>query len=77
MPRFMFALGNIEELRQAGYIQSDSFSEALDIIGEQVPTRLGDLLEIGVDGFPPARYRRVSGAGADELDWQPQGRLAA
>ncbi|HET7585287.1 MAG TPA: hypothetical protein VFK13_10275 [Gemmatimonadaceae bacterium] len=75
MPRYAFALGNIEELRQAGYVQSDSFSEALDIIGEQVPTHLGDLLEIGVDGFPPARYRRVSDAG--RLAWQPQGLMAA
>jgi hypothetical protein len=77
MPRFVFALGNVEELRQAGYVQSDSLSEALDIIGEQVPTHAGDVLEIGVNGFPPARYRRVAGSGTSDLAWQPQGLLAA
>ena len=55
MPRFNFALGKAGTLREAGEVQSDTFDDALEAIAEQAVVQVGDLLEIGVYGFPPAR----------------------
>lgn len=56
MATYMFSLSTSETERQAGIIQSASFDEALRLVGERVVVTQGDLLEIGVKGFPPARY---------------------
>lgn len=77
MPRFEFAVGNPGTFREAGAVQSESFTDALDAITERVTVRDGDTLEIGVRGFPPARYEcvwpRINGVPS----WRPAGLRAA
>ena len=58
MSRYRFAVSG-PETRQEGVIESDSFTAAVDALGQHVEVRMGDVLEIGVFGFPPARYRCV------------------
>lgn len=77
MSRFQFAISSgPESIRQAGVVESDSFDEAVILLGEKVPVQAGDSLEIGVHGFPPARYNCV-GATRNRPIWVPEGRLAA
>ena len=76
MPRFKFALSSFDEVREAGIVQSDSFAEALTAIGEQATLHEGDTLQIGVHGFPPARYEYL-GTVRVKQSWRPAGQLAA
>lgn len=76
MPRFNFALGKAGTLREAGEVQSDSFDDALEAIAEQAIVQVGDQLEIGVYGFPPARYELVK-TGRKSRGWRPANTLAA
>ena len=69
MPRYQFSIST-NEVCEAGVIHSDSFAEALDAISESA--REGSTLEIGVEGFPPARFE------LGELGWHSAAnRLAA
>ena len=77
MSKFQFAISSgPESIRQAGVVESDSFDEAVVLLGEKIPVQKGDSLEIGVSGFPPARYHCV-GAMRSRPIWVPEGRLAA
>lgn len=76
MATYTFSLGNSEDTRQAGVIQSGSFEEALRLVGERMSVTPGDTLEIGVRGFPPARYQCVESLLDGSVFWQPA-RLAA
>ena len=77
MTRFQFALSSVaESLPQAGVVQSESFADALTAVGEHVSATYGDVLEIGVHGFPPARYEYL-GTSRGGLLWRPAGQLAA
>ena len=58
MSKFSFAVSSVDA-RHEGVIESDSFIAAVDALGEHVDVRTGDVLEIGVSGFPPARYECV------------------
>jgi hypothetical protein len=71
MATYTFSLSTSEEARQAGLIQSTSFEEALRLVGERMPVTAGDVLEIGVNGFPPARYRCVETLLDGTVFWQP------
>ena len=77
MPRFEFVVGRDDEVREAGAVTTDSFTDALRAIAEQADVTEGETLEIGVHGFPPARYQFIVpalGRGA----WRPEvPRLAA
>lgn len=78
MATYTFALSSSEEARQAGLIQSSSFEEALRLVGERMPVTRGDTLEIGVNGFPPARYECVESLLDGSVFWKPASeRLAA
>ena len=77
MPRFRFALSSADAVRQTGVVQVDSFSDALEAISEHVSAEEGDMLEIGVNGFPPARYEYVWSAQDASPTWRPAGALAA
>jgi hypothetical protein len=79
MPRFQFSLRNTTTVREAGVVHSDSFADALSAIGEHLSAVEGDTLEIGVTGFPPARFEYVRGVGSLDMDvqWRPAGLLAA
>ena len=72
MPRFNFSLGKEGVVREAGAVLSDSFTEALEAIADQADAHVGDLLEIGVSGFPPARYELVR-TGRRSRSWRPRG----
>ena len=72
MPRFNFSLGKAGTLREAGEVHSDSFDDALEAIAEQAVVPLGDQREIGVTGFPPARYVMVR-TGRKQRGWKPSG----
>jgi hypothetical protein len=76
MATYTFSLSHSEDMRQAGIIQSSSFEEALRLVGERIPVSKGDTLEIGVKGFPPARYECVHSLLDGSVFWQPS-RLAA
>jgi hypothetical protein len=77
MSRFQFAISSgPESIRQAGVVESDSFDDAVTLLGERIPVQAGDSLEIGVLGFPPARFECV-GAVKRRPIWVPAGQLAA
>lgn len=71
MATYTFALSNSEDTRQAGLIQSASFEEALRLVGERMTVNRGDTLEIGVRGFPPARFECVDSLLDGSVFWQP------
>ena len=77
MPRFQFSLSSPETVRQAGIIQSDSFADALSTLAEELAVEEGDTLEIGVKGFPPARFEYVWSPDDGTQSWRFAGRLAA
>ncbi len=77
MPNFMFAHRSVDGDGEVGFVRSGSFAEALDAIQEQLPATEGDLLELGVQGFPPARYLCVGKGAAGETAWRPLALLAA
>ena len=77
MSKYQFAISSGPEfIRRAGVVESDSFDEAVVLLGEKITVQKGDSLEIGVSGFPPARYQCV-GAMKSRPIWVPEGRLAA
>ena len=77
MATYTFSLSTSEEARQAGVIQSTSFDEALRLVGERMSVSQGDTLEIGVRGFPPARYQCVESLLDGSVFWAPAAKLAA
>ena len=76
MPRFSFTLSREEESHDAGIVQSESFDDALEAVCRRYPAKKGDVLEIGVPGFPPARYQNT-GYARGVKGWRPAGLLAA
>jgi hypothetical protein len=75
MSRYSFAVSGPES-RQEGIIDSESFLAAVDALGLHVDVRTGDVLEIGVTGFPPATYTCV-GEIKNLPVWMPAGQKAA
>jgi hypothetical protein len=71
MPRYQFALGASGEVRKAGTIDSESFAAAIEAINLNVPITVGDTLEIGVPGFPPARFEWLAGGEDTIPTWRP------
>lgn len=47
MSRFSFAVSGLDSRRE-GVIESDSFRDAVDALGQHVEVKTGDTLEIGV-----------------------------
>lgn len=77
MSQVWFAVTTVDGTRTDGIVQGGSYTEALTAVSEHVTANIGDVLEIGVDGFPPAKYRCiVAGKGRVEA-WRPAGLLAA
>lgn len=70
MPKFEYALTTAETLRSAGVVVSHDFTEALTTIQENASIGNGDVLMLGVEGFPPARYECV-GMTPNEDGWTP------
>jgi hypothetical protein len=75
MSRFSFSVSGAES-RQEGVIDSESFIAAVDALAQHVEVRTGDTLEIGVTGFPPARYECVTKIKSLPI-WMPAGQKAA
>jgi len=75
MSKFSFAVSG-QTCRAEGVIESDSFIAAVDALGQHVSVQAGDTLEIGVLGFPPARYECVGEMGNGPV-WIPASKLAA
>lgn len=76
MSRFCFSVSGIDS-RQEGVIESESFTAAVDALGQHVSVRTGDTLEIGVLGFPPMRYECVGSITEGFPVWRPTFQLAA
>ena len=76
MARYSFALGVDGEVTEAGIVHSDSFDDALVELSRRFKPQRGDTLEIGVPGFPPARYEHTGYANGWR-GWRPAGVLAA
>lgn len=75
---FQFAISSgPEAIRQAGVVESDTFNDAVVLLGQKVTVLTGDSLEIGVTGFPPARFQCVGSIKNGTPIWIPAGRLAA
>jgi hypothetical protein len=78
MSKYQFAISSgPESVRQAGVVESGSFDDAVMLLGERIPVQAGDSLEIGVAGFPPARYQCLGAVKGGTPIWVPEGRLAA
>ena len=77
MPRFRFALSDIKSVREVGMVQSDTFDDAISAVTERYAVTDGDSLEIGVYGFPPARFRYVGMGNSDLSLWRAVGEKAA
>ncbi len=78
MSKFMFAISSgPESVRQAGIVESSSFDEAVIMLGHRIQVQTGDFLEIGVSGFPPARYHCIGAVKSGRPLWVPEGQLAA
>ena len=77
MPQFQFALGKSGEVRKAGTIESETFNGALETINLNVPITEGDMLEIGVHGFPPAKFEWLALTDDSIPAWRPARRAAA
>jgi hypothetical protein len=77
MARFQFALSSSDEVSHAGTVQSESFAEALELLGERITVTEGDTLEIGVRGFPPARFQCMLSLDDGDIRWRPATALAA
>jgi len=77
MPRFSFAIGGTGLVREIGFVQSETFSDAITAISQRVRAETGDTLEIGVGGFPPAHYECVLAENGSARSWKPRGLLAA
>ena len=78
MATYTFSLGGVQDdTRQAGIIKSANFDEALSLVGQRVVVSQGDTLEIGVKGFPPARYECVEALVDGSVFWRPAPRMAA
>lgn len=75
MSQYCFAVSSAQS-RHEGVIESASFMEAVDALGDHVNVRKGDVLEIGVSGFPPARYECVGELKSLPV-WRPTGAMAA
>lgn len=77
MPRYQFAIVKTDTVREAGFVHSESFSEAITAISQRVRAEAGDTLQIGVSGFPPARYECMFAENGNARSWRPTGLLAA
>ena len=78
MPRYQFSISSpTERMRLAGAVTSETFSQALEAIADQADAGEGDTLEIGVQGFPPARFEFTESAEDGFVSWRPAGLLAA
>jgi hypothetical protein len=78
MQRYQFSISSpTERMRLAGAVTSESFSQALEAIAEQADAGEGDTLEIGVQGFPPARFEYMESDEDGFVSWRPAGLLAA
>ena len=78
MSKFQFAISSgSESVRQAGVVESDSFDDAVLLLGQKIVVQTGDSLEIGVSGFPPARFHCVGAVKNGRPVWIPEGQLAA
>ena len=78
MSKYQFAISSgPESVRQAGIVESDSFDDAVLLLGQRIPVSAGDSLEIGVAGFPPARYECVGAVKNGRPVWVPFGKIAA
>ncbi len=76
MSRFCFSVSS-QDSRREGVVESESFLAAVDALADHVEVHMGDVLEIGVLGFPPARYECVSAIGRGLPMWMPAGQKAA
>lgn len=76
MSRFCFSVSSVEN-RRDGIIECDSFTDAVDELGRQVSFSTGDTLEIGVFGFPPAKYECVGLMSGKRPIFFPMGQKAA
>ena len=78
MVKYQFAISSgPESVRQAGVVECGSFDDAVILLGQKIDVRAGDSLEIGVAGFPPARFECVGAVKKGRPVWMPSGRIAA
>ncbi|MGH7719584.1 MAG: hypothetical protein ACREON_12175 [Gemmatimonadaceae bacterium] len=77
MPSFQFTVRTADLVEESGIVTTESFGDALTAVTEHYSASEGTTLEIGVRGFPPARYECVLSMGSGHASWRPSGLLAA
>lgn len=77
MQRFQFSLSTDDAVRQSGVVHSATFTDALSLVNQHITATAGDTLEIGVRGFPPARFECATMALEGGPFWIPANRIAA
>jgi hypothetical protein len=78
MSKYLFSISSgPESIRQAGVVESASFDDAVMLLGQKIAVQVGDSLEIGVAGFPPARYQCQGSVKSGDPLWVPAGLMAA
>lgn len=58
---YRYSLWRVGDPFASGAVEAMSLADALRMIGRRDDTSLGDQVEIGVRGFPPARYTLIEG----------------
>ena len=76
MGKYRFAVSTIVSRRE-GIVEGNSFAHAVETLAEHVSVKAGDRLEIGVVGFPPARFECVGALMDGSPFWMPTSELAA
>jgi len=77
MPSFQFTVRTADLVEESGIVTTESFGDALNAVTEHYSPSEGTTLEIGVRGFPPARYECVLSLNSGRAAWRPSGLLAA
>lgn len=70
MTRYWFAHWRGQGVENTGALEAPSLQEALRLVARRGRPFAGDQLEIGMTGFPPARYECVLEDFGTPLHWR-------
>jgi len=76
MPQYVFSLITADQdAGEVGTVDTATFTDALRLLSGRLTAKRGDRLELGVTGFPPARYDFV-GSIPGAAVWKAAGTVA-
>lgn len=77
MTRFWFAHSRGDVIHRSGALEAPNLVEALRVVARRGNPTAGDRLDIGLAGFPPARYECVFQGFETPLSWRLINSMAA